>query len=51
MEEKDKNDQLIGKLIKKRKQENEAFFKLLNAIESKESASKQAKSTRSKEKE
>ena len=35
MEEKGKNEQLIDKLIKKRKQENDAFMKLLNAIENK----------------
>jgi hypothetical protein len=35
MEEKGKNEQLIDKLIKKRKQENDAFIKLLNAMESK----------------
>ena len=33
MEENQENEKLIGKLIKKRKQENEAFMKLLNAIE------------------
>lgn len=35
MEGKGKNEQLIDKLIKKRKQENDAFMKLLNAIENK----------------
>lgn len=35
MEGKGKNEQLIDKLIKKRKQENDAFKKLLNAIENK----------------
>lgn len=29
------NEQLINKLIKKRKQENDAFIKLLSAIETK----------------
>lgn len=29
----DKNSELIGKLIQKRKEENEAFKKLLSAIE------------------
>ena len=33
MEESQENEKLIGKLIKKRKQENEAFMKLLTAIE------------------
>jgi hypothetical protein len=33
MEEGQENEKLIGKLIKKRKQENEAFMKLLHAIE------------------
>lgn len=35
MEESQENEKLIGKLIKKRKAENEAFIKLLNAIEGK----------------
>ena len=35
MESKGKNEELIDKLIKKRKQENDAFIKLLSAIESK----------------
>jgi hypothetical protein len=35
MEEKGKNEQLIDKLIRKRKQENDAFLKLLNAMENK----------------
>lgn len=35
MEDKDKNEELIEKLIEKRKQENDAFIKLLSAIESK----------------
>ncbi len=35
MEEQGKNEQLIDKLIKKRKQENDAFIKLLSAIENK----------------
>ncbi len=35
MEEKGKSEELIDKLIKKRKQENDAFIKLLNAIETK----------------
>jgi hypothetical protein len=35
MEEKEKNEQLIDRLIKKRKQENDAFMKLLSAIENK----------------
>jgi hypothetical protein len=35
MEDKQDNERLIGKLIKKRKAENEAFVKLLNAIEGK----------------
>jgi hypothetical protein len=32
MEKLDKNKKLIGKLIEKRKNENDAFFKLLNAL-------------------
>lgn len=35
MEEKNKDEQLIGKLIRKRKQENDAFQKLLKALEGK----------------
>jgi hypothetical protein len=35
MEDQNDGKQLIDKLIKKRKQENDAFMKLLNAIESK----------------
>ena len=35
MEDKDSNEEMIEKLIEKRKQENDAFIKLLNAIESK----------------
>lgn len=35
MEKKDENEKLIGKLIKKRKAENDAFIKLLNAMETK----------------
>ena len=35
MEDKDKNEELIEKLIEKRKLENDAFIKLLSAIENK----------------
>jgi hypothetical protein len=35
MEEKDDSEKLIGKMIKKRKVENKAFTKILNAIEPK----------------
>jgi hypothetical protein len=35
MEEKNNSEQIIGKLIKKRKQENDAFQKLLRALEGK----------------
>lgn len=35
MEERQDSEKLIGKLIKKRKAENEAFMKLLNAMEGK----------------
>ena len=38
MEDKHENEKLIGKLIKKRKQENDAFFKLLDALETKNPA-------------
>jgi hypothetical protein len=35
MEDKGKSEELIDKLIRKRKEENDAFMKLLNAIENK----------------
>jgi hypothetical protein len=35
MEEGKDSEKLIGKLIKKRKAENEAFMKMLNAMENK----------------
>lgn len=35
MEDKNKKEEMIEKLIEKRKQENDAFIKLLHAIESK----------------
>lgn len=35
MEDHQENEKLIGRLIKKRKAENEAFIKLLSAIEGK----------------
>jgi hypothetical protein len=35
MEEREDNEKTISKLIKKRKEENEAFMKLLNAVENK----------------
>lgn len=38
MAEKDHNEKLIGKLIRKRKAENDAFLKLLTAMESKATA-------------
>ncbi len=42
--EKDKDsEQLINKLIKKRKQENDAFIKLLSAIETKTEIEKKPK--------
>jgi hypothetical protein len=39
------NERLINKLIKKRKQENEAFIKLLNAIEMKSETRQNPKDT------
>ncbi len=33
MEKLEKSEKLIGKLIEKRKKENDAFFKLLNALD------------------
>lgn len=44
MEEKGKNEQLIDRLIKKRKQENDAFMKLLHAIENKTTTDEKQKS-------
>jgi hypothetical protein len=38
MKEAGKNEQMIGRLIKKRKEENDAFIKLLHAIENKTNA-------------
>ena len=35
MDEKGKNEQLIDKLIKKRKEANDAFLKILGSIENK----------------
>ncbi len=35
MDQKNKNEELIDKLIKKRRQENDAFLKLLNAMNNK----------------
>ena len=47
--EKDKdNEQLINKLIKKRKQENDAFIKLLSAIETKIETGKKPKAQKGK---
>jgi hypothetical protein len=46
MEKKDENEKLIGKLIKKRKAENDAFIKLLNAMEIKQGSSEKSKSTK-----
>lgn len=50
MEEKGKSEQLIDKLIKKRKQENDAFIKLLNAIEIKGNESHENAKPKSKTK-
>jgi hypothetical protein len=46
MKEKDDNEKLIGKLIKKRKQENEAFIKLLSAMETKQGLPEKSKSNK-----
>jgi hypothetical protein len=48
MQNRDDDKQLIDKLIKKRKQENDAFLKLLNAIESKSTTDEKQKSERKK---
>lgn len=45
MDERDKNEQLIGKLIRKRKEEIDAFQKLLNALDTR----KQPHNTKPKE--
>lgn len=51
MDKHDKDEKLIGKLIKKRKEENDAFIKLLSAIESsnKPSDDKDSKKTKNKD--
>jgi hypothetical protein len=46
MESKEDNKQLIDQLIKKRKQENDAFIKLLSAIENKTTNDEKQKSER-----
>ena len=50
MEEKNDSEKLIGKLIKKRKEENDAFVKLLTAMETKQSPSVKSKSINKKSK-
>jgi regulator of sigma D len=50
MEEKGKSEQLIDKLIKKRKQENDAFMKLLIAIETKGNENHEAAKNKRKSK-
>jgi hypothetical protein len=37
MKEKEDSERLIGKMIKKRKEENKAFIKILNALDPKQS--------------
>lgn len=51
MDKDDKDEKLIGKLIKKRKEENDAFIKLLGAIENnmKPSDGKDSKRTKNKD--
>lgn len=46
MEKNKDSEQLINKLIKKRKQENDAFIKLLNAIETKTEPEKKIKTVK-----
>jgi hypothetical protein len=48
MEEKAKSEELIDKLIRKRKEENDAFMKLLNAIENKGNESHENAKSKSK---
>ena len=50
MEEKAKSEQLIDKLIKKRKQENDAFIKLLSAMENKGNESHESTKPKGKSK-
>lgn len=50
MEEKSKSEELIDKLIKKRKQENDAFLKLLNAMNNKNIAPSEKDKVKGKEK-
>jgi hypothetical protein len=50
MDEKSQNEELIDKLIKKRKLENEAFHKLLNAVNNKSTAQNEVEKTASKPK-
>ena len=50
MEDKQDSERLIGKLIKKRKAENEAFTKLLNAMESTGSAQEEQPQKKRKQK-
>ena len=48
MEDKEKSEELIDKLIRKRKEENDAFMKLLNAIENKGNESHENAKSKSK---
>jgi hypothetical protein len=49
MKEKEDSEKLIGKLMKKRKEENEAFIKLLHAIESKTQGSNESRVLKNKQ--
>ena len=46
MEKSEKGEQLIDKLIRKRKEENDAFAKLLSAIGSKTESNEKIKKTK-----
>ena len=50
MKEKEDSERLIGKLIKKRKEENKAFTKILNALDQKQSDGNASKKNNSKSK-
>ncbi len=50
MEEKSKSEELIDKLIKKRKQENDAFLKLLQAMNNKNMEPSEKDKTKGKSK-
>lgn len=50
MEEKSKSEEMIDKLIKKRRLENDAFLKLLNAMSNKSNEPSEKEKAKGKEK-